>query len=89
MMAWQRTAVALIGFGFAIVQYFNHLQQIPRCPSCLSSNRTTIFGARADFLRHLGARRLDLAIQVGGSLSVGRIVRADRRNDKAVLFRLT
>jgi putative membrane protein len=29
MMAWQRTAVALIGFGFAIVEYFNHLQQIP------------------------------------------------------------
>jgi putative membrane protein len=29
MMAWQRTAVALIGFGFAIVRYFNHLQQIP------------------------------------------------------------
>ena len=28
MMAWQRTAVALIGFGFAIVEYFNHLQQI-------------------------------------------------------------
>ena len=29
MMSWQRTAVALIGFGFAIVQYFDHLQQIP------------------------------------------------------------
>jgi inner membrane protein YidH len=29
MMSWQRTAVALIGFGFAIVQYFNHLQGIP------------------------------------------------------------
>jgi putative membrane protein len=29
MMAWQRTATALIGFGFAIVQYINHLQQIP------------------------------------------------------------
>ena len=29
MMAWMRTAVSLIGFGFAIVQYFNHLQQIP------------------------------------------------------------
>jgi putative membrane protein len=28
-MAWLRTAVALIGFGFAIVQYLNHLQQIP------------------------------------------------------------
>ena len=29
MMSWQRTATALIGFGFAIVQYFNHLQEIP------------------------------------------------------------
>jgi putative membrane protein len=29
MMSWQLTAVALIGFGFAIVQYFNHLQEIP------------------------------------------------------------
>ena len=29
MMSWQRTAVALIGFGFAIVQYFIHLQQLP------------------------------------------------------------
>jgi len=28
-MSWQRTAVALIGFGFAIVQYLNHLQQAP------------------------------------------------------------
>src|SRR5271155_1477443 len=28
MMSWQRTAVALIGFGFAIVQYINHLQEI-------------------------------------------------------------
>jgi putative membrane protein len=29
MMAWQRTAVALIGFGFAIVQYLEYLQQLP------------------------------------------------------------
>jgi putative membrane protein len=29
IMAWQRTAVALIGFGFAIVQYLSHLQQTP------------------------------------------------------------
>ena len=28
MMSWLRTAVALIGFGFAIVQYFNHLQDL-------------------------------------------------------------
>jgi putative membrane protein len=30
IMSWLRTAVALIGFGFAIVQYLNHLQQAPR-----------------------------------------------------------
>jgi putative membrane protein len=29
MMAWVRTATALIGFGFAIVQYIVHLQQLP------------------------------------------------------------
>ena len=29
MMAWMRTAVSLIGFGFAIVQFFNHLSQMP------------------------------------------------------------
>jgi putative membrane protein len=27
MMAWQRTAVALIGFGFAIVQYLSHMEK--------------------------------------------------------------
>jgi putative membrane protein len=29
MMSWQRTATALIGIGFAIVQYLQHLQQVP------------------------------------------------------------
>ncbi len=29
MMSWLRTAVALIGFGFAIVQFFERLQQTP------------------------------------------------------------
>jgi len=29
MMAWLRTATALIGFGFTIVQFYEHLQQIP------------------------------------------------------------
>ena len=28
IMSWLRTAVALIGFGFAIVQYLKHLQQV-------------------------------------------------------------
>jgi putative membrane protein len=29
MMSWVRTAAALIGFGFAIVQYLDRLQQLP------------------------------------------------------------
>jgi putative membrane protein len=29
IMSWLRTAVALIGFGFAIVQYLEHLQRMP------------------------------------------------------------
>lgn len=32
MMSWVRTAVALIGFGFAIVQYLKHLQQTQAGP---------------------------------------------------------
>jgi putative membrane protein len=28
IMSWLRTATALIGFGFAIVQYLDHLQQV-------------------------------------------------------------
>lgn len=29
MMSWVRTAVSLIGFGFAIVQFFERLDQMP------------------------------------------------------------
>lgn len=29
MMSWLRTAVSLIGFGFAIVQFFERLQNMP------------------------------------------------------------
>lgn len=29
LMSWVRTAVSLIGFGFAIVQFFDRLQQMP------------------------------------------------------------
>jgi inner membrane protein YidH len=43
MMSWIRTAVSLIGFGFAIVQFFERLQQMadvrvasyPRAPQYL------------------------------------------------------
>ena len=55
MMAWQRTAVALIGFGFAIVQYFSHLLEIP--------------GARSAYLPH-APRYLGLALISCGILAL-------------------
>ena len=47
IMSWLRTAVALIGFGFAIVQYLEHLEQTP--------------GAHAAYLPH-APRYLGLAL---------------------------
>ena len=55
MMSWQRTAVALIGFGFAIVQYLGHLQQLP--------------GARAAYLPD-APRYLGLALIACGVLAL-------------------
>ena len=55
MMSWQRTAVALIGFGFAIVQYLQHLEQAP--------------GAHAAYLPH-APRYLGLALISCGILAL-------------------
>ena len=44
-MPWVRTAVALIGFGFAIVQYFNHLQDLAGTRAAYLPG-TEIFGTR-------------------------------------------
>ena len=33
MMSWLRTATAMIGFGFAIVQFFEHLHETPEARS--------------------------------------------------------
>ena len=42
MMSWQRTAVALIGFGFAIVQYINYLQRVPGAAPLIFQRRRNI-----------------------------------------------
>src|ERR1700759_4811942 len=55
IMSWLRTAVALIGFGFAIVQYLNHLQQAP--------------GARSAYLP-TAPEYLGLALIVCGDLAL-------------------
>jgi putative membrane protein len=44
MMAWLRTAVALIGFGFAIFQYLQHLQQIPGARSAYLPDAPQLLG---------------------------------------------
>jgi putative membrane protein len=44
MMSWQRTAVALIGFGFAIFQYLQHLQQIPGARSAYLPDAPQLLG---------------------------------------------
>jgi putative membrane protein len=43
MMSWIRTAVSLIGFGFAIVQFFERLRQMP-------SGSTTYFPEAPKYL---------------------------------------
>jgi putative membrane protein len=35
LMSWVRTAVSLIGFGFAIVQFFDRLQKMPEARAAL------------------------------------------------------
>jgi putative membrane protein len=44
MMSWQRTATALIGFGFAIVQYLQHLQQVPGSRSAYLPDAPQLLG---------------------------------------------
>jgi putative membrane protein len=55
MMSWLRTAVALIGFGFAIVQYLEHLEETP--------------GTRTAYLPH-APRYLGLALIACGILAL-------------------
>jgi putative membrane protein len=44
MLSWLRTATALIGFGFAIVQFFERLQQVPEARSAYLPNAPIYLG---------------------------------------------
>ena len=44
MMSWLRTATALIGFGFAIVQFFDRLQEAPEARSAYLPNAPIYLG---------------------------------------------
>jgi putative membrane protein len=44
MMSWIRTAVSLIGFGFAIVQFFERMDQMPGVQRSLFPNAPMYLG---------------------------------------------
>ena len=44
MMSWVRTAVSLIGFGFAIVQFFVRMQQMPGAQPAIFPNAPKYLG---------------------------------------------
>ena len=81
MMSWIRTAVSLIGFGFAIVQFFERLQQMPGTRSRQFPASAAISRPCAHFLRCAGASGVNLGIPMDNSLHVGGAIRASRRNE--------
>ncbi|MCW5734211.1 MAG: DUF202 domain-containing protein [Enhydrobacter sp.] len=44
MLAWIHTAVTMIGFGFAIVQFFDHLHEVPGGRYALLPNAPWLLG---------------------------------------------
>lgn len=59
LMSWVRTAIALIGFGFTIVQFFQRLDTTPGVRSALLPDAPRYFG-----LALIGAGVVALAISV-------------------------
>jgi len=59
LMSWMRTATALIGFGFAIVQYLDRLGQSPGAKSALFPDAPRYLG-----LALIGAGVLGLVISL-------------------------
>ena len=72
MMAYQRTAVSLIGFGFAIVQFFQNFHQMPRDGSARFPGRRVVSGAGVDLLRRPGVGLFGPGVPKDDSISVER-----------------
>ena len=47
LMSWVRTSVALIGFGFTIVQFFEHLHAMRALPRPFGRRHLGIWGWRS------------------------------------------
>ena len=69
LMSWVRTAMALIGFGFTIVQFFEHLHAIAGA-AAPSAAGTPVSGTGTHRDWCVRAAHLDLAVPEGGALPV-------------------
>ena len=61
LMAWLRTAVSLIGFGFTIVQFLERMQELPGANPAVHPAAPRYLGTCVDFLWHPGPWRFSLA----------------------------
>jgi len=71
LMAWVRTAVSLIGFGFAIVQFFDRMDQMPGVGPARYPGVAHYLGLSLIFLRRHGACHFALGISLDKSVSGG------------------
>jgi hypothetical protein len=81
MMSWVRTATALIGFGFTIVQFFCSHPRDARGRSRVFSRRAALPRPFPDLLRRYGSGDFDLGIPLGASLPLERRLCGDRGSD--------
>jgi putative membrane protein len=70
MMSWLRTAVSLIGFGFAIVQFFERLEQMSSAQPALHPNAPKYLG-----LALISAGILSVLISIFQYWRMGRCLR--------------
>lgn len=71
MMSWLRTGVSLIGFGFAIVQFFERLGQMPGAQPALHPAAPMYLG-----LALIAAGVLSVLISIFQYWRIGRYLRA-------------
>src|SRR5215468_8420631 len=72
MMSWVRTATALIGFGFAIVQYLDRLPQLPDTRPAYLPNAPRGLGLALIGCGILAACRLAPPVLVDSAIPIGR-----------------
>src|ERR1700758_1628116 len=80
MMSWVRTATALIGFGFTIVQFFDRMRQMPGTASAYFPEAPRYLGLSLIFCG-VGSGDFDLGIPPGASLPLEPKLHRNRGSD--------